>query len=270
MEGGLRTRGIYKQNRPGLPLISVITVVYNRLKYLEEAILSVLKQTYNNIEYIVIDGGSTDGTLDIIKKYDNRIDYWISEPDKGMYFALNKGIQLTNGELIGICHSDDYYFSNEVIEHLVNMHEKENADVYHGDMISISDEGSSSDRIVSNADLITKTHNSIIHPTTFVKRELFYNMGFYNTKYRSAADYELMIRLKLAHCKFCHLGIIVCVMRIGSKDRISNNCYSHLEAYEFHKVLHTDNHFQYLVSYLRCIITKFAKSIFNKIGIYHK
>ena len=95
-------------NSTNIPLITIITVSYNAVKTIEDTIVSVLGQTYNNIEYIIIDGGSTDGTLDIIKKYQDKITYWVSEPDKGIYDAMNKGIAKANGELIGIINSDDW------------------------------------------------------------------------------------------------------------------------------------------------------------------
>src|SRR3989304_9398644 len=96
--------------------ISVITVVFNNRNYIEGCIKSVLDQTYKNLEYVVVDGGSSDGTLDIIKKYENSISKWISEPDEGIYFALNKGISMATGDVVGILHSDDYYASPEVLE----------------------------------------------------------------------------------------------------------------------------------------------------------
>lgn len=95
-EGGLRTKGYFKKSFDDKPLISIITVVFNGEKYLEETIQSVINQTYSNVEYIIIDGGSTDGTLDIIKKYEDQIDYWVSEKDKGIYDAMNKGWSLIN------------------------------------------------------------------------------------------------------------------------------------------------------------------------------
>jgi glycosyltransferase involved in cell wall biosynthesis len=268
--GGISVKGFKKQNLPGKPLVSVITVTFNRSVFLEKAIQSVLNQTYDNLEYIIIDGASIDNTINLLSKYNNKIDYWLSEPDQGMYYALNNGIGLANGELIGICHSDDYLIDEYVIEHLVRTHLEMNADVYHGDMIPISENGLPGAKIISNADRIFKTHNSIIHPTTFIKREVLLRSGLYNTSYKSAADYELMLRLKLNNCKFYHLGITVCAMRSGENNRVSNNCYSHLEAYRFHKELHTGNHLQYLTSYLRCSTTRFAKRVLNKLGLLNK
>ena len=117
-EGGLRTKGYFKRsydeasalsdNSP-LPLVTIITVVFNGEKYLQQTIQSVINQTYDNVEYVVIDGGSTDGTVDIIRKYEDKIDYWVSEPDQGIYDAMNKGIQLAGGEIVGLINSDDCY-----------------------------------------------------------------------------------------------------------------------------------------------------------------
>jgi glycosyltransferase involved in cell wall biosynthesis len=109
--GGLRTKGLFKATSPAKPLITVITVVLNGERHLEQAIQSVIKQDYPHIEYVIIDGGSTDGTLDIIRKYEARIDYWVSEPDNGIYDAMNKGIALARGELSG---SNLYATLNEI------------------------------------------------------------------------------------------------------------------------------------------------------------
>lgn len=107
LSGGLRTKGITKSSRPGEPLISVVTVVYNGAETLEQTIRSVLGQTYCNVEYVIIDGGSTDGTLDIIRKYEDKIDWWQSGPDGGIYDAMNKGISLATGDFLIFLGADD-------------------------------------------------------------------------------------------------------------------------------------------------------------------
>lgn len=246
-----------------LPLISVITVVLNRVNYIEQTILSVVNQTYKNIEYIIIDGGSTDGTIEIIKKYEDRIDYWISEKDEGMYYALNKGIKLAKGELIGICHSDDYYYSNDVLESLAKLHKIAEADVYHGDAVCLMDTSGEKKmiNIFSNADLVMKTHNSIVHPTTFISKEAFNRFGLYETKYKSASDYELMVRLKKNGCKFHHIGKVVSCIRVNVEGRISNNCNGHLEVYSIQKQYKTGYHNRYLITYLYCQLKRIAKRL---------
>jgi glycosyltransferase involved in cell wall biosynthesis len=106
-EGGLRTKGYFKKSYEDKPLISIVTVVFNGEKYLEETIQSVLNQTYDNVEYIIIDGGSTDGTVDILKRYDDKIDYWVSEKDSGIYDAMNKGIDVATGQWINFINIGD-------------------------------------------------------------------------------------------------------------------------------------------------------------------
>lgn len=129
LQGGRRIRNIEKVSRSSEPLVSIITVVFNGEKYLEQTILSVLNQTYSNIEYIIIDGGSSDATLDIINKYTDKIDYWVSEPDSGIYDAMNKGISLATGQLIGIINSDDWY-ELDAVEEIVRAYKDGSTIIY--------------------------------------------------------------------------------------------------------------------------------------------
>lgn len=116
VEGGLRTRGCFKKSSNEMPLFTIITVVFNGEAHLEKTILSVINQTYDNIEYIIIDGGSTDGTLDIIREYSNVIDYWVSEADKGVYDAMNKSLQIVTGSWINFMNSGDIFYSEEIVD----------------------------------------------------------------------------------------------------------------------------------------------------------
>ena len=113
-------------------LVSIITVVYNGEKHIEQSIKSVLAQTYSNIEYIIIDGVSTDGTLDIVRKYEPKITQVISEKDTGIYNAMNKGLAMANGDVIAILNADDYYYP-ETIETVINQFKQSKADVVYGD-----------------------------------------------------------------------------------------------------------------------------------------
>jgi len=115
-EGGLRTQGYFKKSYYDKPLISIITVVYNGEEFLEETILSVINQSYDNVEYIIVDGGSSDGTLDIIKKYEDRIDYWVSERDKGISDAFNKGVKVARGNYINFQGDGDGFVFNDSLE----------------------------------------------------------------------------------------------------------------------------------------------------------
>lgn len=114
-EGGLRTKGLLKKSKPDQPLITIITAVFNGDMHLEETITSIINQSYPNIEFIIIDGGSSDNTLNIIKKYENKIDYWVSEKDQGISDAFNKGICLANGDYINFQGDGDGFFNNEII-----------------------------------------------------------------------------------------------------------------------------------------------------------
>jgi len=174
-----------------LPLITVITVVYNGAKYLEETILSVINQTYPNVEYIIIDGGSTDGTPDIIKKYEDYIDYWVSEKDKGIYDAMNKGIDLANGEWINFMNAGDG-FSNysTIINTYLNINM--NFDVIYSDVeidfgkFTVVKKPLTLERM----DLGMTFH----HQSCFVKTNLMKQYKF-DTTYKLAADYNFLYTL---------------------------------------------------------------------------
>ena len=114
-QGGLRTKGLFKRSEADRPLITVVTVVYNGAEFLEETIKSVINQTYDNVEYVVVDGGSTDGTLDILKRYEHCIDYWISERDKGIYDAMNKSLHLYTGTSINFLNAADVFYNENVL-----------------------------------------------------------------------------------------------------------------------------------------------------------
>lgn len=133
-EGGLRLQGYFKTSTASKPLITVVTVVYNGAEFLEETIKSVIEQTYDNVEYIIVDGGSTDGTLDIIRKYEHAIDYWVSEPDKGIYDAMNKGIDLGSGDWINFMNAGDLFFECETLTKVFsNGSDYSDANVIYGD-----------------------------------------------------------------------------------------------------------------------------------------
>jgi glycosyltransferase involved in cell wall biosynthesis len=192
LEGGKRIQGVRKQSLPNQPLISVITVVFNGKEYLDKAIQSVLGQSYRNIEYIVIDGGSTDGTLDIINKFGDSIDYWLSEPDSGIYDAMNKGIELAGGELIGMLNADDYYEKDALTSIVKTYQQKNGVNIYFGDTLIIQDDLGIKFRWSSN--LRYWRGMSIIHQSMFVHQRVYSAIGKYDLNSKFAADYDFFLR----------------------------------------------------------------------------
>lgn len=174
-----------------LPRVSIITVCYNSEQTIEQTILSVLGQTYCNIEYIIIDGGSIDNTLNIIKKYGKDIKL-ISEHDEGIYHAMNKGIMCSSGEIIGIINSDDWYEANAVelsLKYLKN----DDCDLTYGKCKCIyKDQEIGEDKCDDLKEL--RYRMTISHPTVFVKKKIYEKYGIFNQKYRISADYDLMLR----------------------------------------------------------------------------
>ena len=205
------------------PLITIITVVYNGEKHLEQTIQSVINQSYKNIEYIIIDGNSTDKTLDIIKKYEKNIDFWVSEPDKGIYDAMNKGIKKARGEYIGLLNSDDYYEQNAV-ELVVNQINKNaQTDVFFGNIYLINYHLPEKQlQTYKKGKKLEKTF-SIWHPTVFVKKTTYEKYGYFDQTYKIAADYELMLKFYKKRCKFFYINEVITNFREGGFSYYNSN-----------------------------------------------
>lgn len=203
--------------------LSIITTSLNSSKTLEDTIKSVLSQSYSDIEYIVIDGGSTDGTLDIIDKYKDRIQHVISEPDKGIYDAINKGIELATGDIIGILNSDDFYIDNNVIETVVNEFQKRDINCLWGDMLVVDREDGN--KIIRNWKSSEYKEGKFQkgwhppHPTFFVKRDIYEKYGNFRTDLSTASDYELMLRFLEKHkISFSYIPKVLVKMRAGGES----------------------------------------------------
>lgn len=177
-----------------LPKVSVITTTYNDAANLQCIMDQVAEQDYENLEYIIVDGGSTDGTLELIHQMEERMPgrvRWISEPDQGIYDALNKGIRLATGDIIGCCF--DRYADNGVIRRMVEIMEREGTDGVHGDLYYMDGE-----RIVRKwhqGQGTIRTGWLPGHPTMYLRREVYDRFGLYRTDYRISADYEFMVRI---------------------------------------------------------------------------
>jgi glycosyltransferase involved in cell wall biosynthesis len=210
--------------------ISIITTTYNSAGTIEDTIKSVLSQVGVEIEYIIIDGGSTDGTLDIINKYKERVARVVSEPDGGMYEAMNKGIKLATGDVVGILNSDDFYASNNVIETVVKEFEKTGADCVWGDLVYVDPNDLS--RVVRDWRSSPYKEGNFQkgwhppHPTLFVKKSVYDKYGVFRTDLSTAADYELMLRfLEKNKISSAYIPQLLVKMRAGGE---SNKSYYNL------------------------------------------
>lgn len=210
--------------------VSIITVCYNSSDHIEDAIRSVASQDYDNIEHIIVDGGSSDGTVDLLKKHNSSIAHWISEPDHGIYDAMNKGIKMATGELVGILNSDDFYYDHSIISKIAAAFQNHEIDAVYGDLIFVDPD---------NLDRTVRTYSSAkwnparfargympAHPTFFVRRHFYDQHGLFETDYQIAADYEMLIRLLYVNkLRYKYLPFTMVKMRKGgvSSNGIKSN-----------------------------------------------
>lgn len=200
--------------------VSIITSCYNRAATIRSAIESVLAQDYNDIEFIVVDGSSTDGSLDIIREYADRISIIISEPDHGMYEAINKGIRVATGEIIGLLHSDDFFYDNGVIGRIVERMKRTHADFLYGDGLFVDPDNTN--KVVRNwigggYRLWKVRHGWLpLHPTCYIRRDVMTRLGLYNESYKIAADSDLLVRYLLTGgLTVTYLNEYIVRMRMG-------------------------------------------------------
>ncbi len=206
--------------------ISIITACLNNASTIEGAVNSVLGQDYPDVEYIIIDGGSTDGTIDILKKYQSRIATLVSEPDGGIYQALNKGIGKATGDITGFLHADDFYNGSGVLAKVVNAFDIYKTDCLYGDLQYVSRENSN--RVVRNWIAGSYTYGLFLkgwmppHPSFFIRQECYTRYGMFNTSLSISADYELMLRMMHKHKISVHyLPEVLVKMRTGGKSNKS-------------------------------------------------
>ncbi|MBS1507563.1 MAG: glycosyltransferase [Bacteroidetes bacterium] len=210
--------------------ISLITVSYNSAATIKDTIDSIRSQDYPDIEYIVVDGNSKDNTVEILKENTSLIDRWISEPDKGIYDAMNKALKLATGEVVGILNSDDFYSSNQIISQVATAFQDPTTDAVFGDLVFVDPR---------NLKKVVRKYSSAnwhpkkfargfmpAHPTFFVRRKFYEQFGLFKTDYRIAADYELLIRFLYVHkLRYKYLPITMVNMRKGgvSSNGIKSN-----------------------------------------------
>lgn len=225
--------------------ISVITVVLNNQAYVKDAIASVLSQTYSDIEYIVIDGGSTDGSMQIIHSFKDRISKVISEPDEGIYDAMNKGLSLATGDVIGFLNADDFYAHPHVIEHVADAFKNMEVEALYADLDYVS--RNDKKKVLREWRSGVYDKGSFYkgwmppHPTFFVRREVYQRYGGYNTQLVSTADYELMLRFLLLHdVRADYLREVIVKMRVGGQSNrtLLNRIKANLEDRKAWKLNH--------------------------------
>ncbi len=225
IKGGLRTKGNYKYSSIEKPLISIITVVINGAATLRDTIESVLSQTYDNLEYIVVDGGSNDGVIDILQQYEHAIDYWVSEKDNGIYDAMNKGIALSSGEYVGTMNADDLFATSDVVQSLADRLKATNTDAIFSSL-NIVDKNNINKlirkyRVEKLSPWLLRIGVMPPHPTFYCKRSCLERAGAYKTDYHIAADFEMLVRLCIKQkISWEFLDKVTVIMRSGG---ISNS-----------------------------------------------
>jgi glycosyltransferase involved in cell wall biosynthesis len=205
--------------------ISVITVCRNAETTINACISSVINQTYNNVEYIIIDGASTDNTLAIIKKHESHVAVIVSEPDKGIYDAINKGIGLATGDIIGVLNADDFFSGPDVLYSIAAAFKANMADVIYGDLDYVDKKGNVVRKWRSGKYKHGKFNRGWMppHPTFYCRKELFEKFGNYSLVFGTAADYELMARfIHLKQVPVYYLEMVLVKMTAGG---VSNSSY---------------------------------------------
>jgi len=200
--------------------ISIITVVYNACKTIEDTIHSVLSQSYQDIEYIIVDGMSSDGTLEVIQKYADKITHILSEPDNGIYDAMNKGIALATGDIVGILNADDVYSENECLQIVADEFELKKVDSVFADLVYVRpNDLNKVVRYYSSEKFNLKrfAHGWMpAHPTFCVRRECYKKYGNFKIDYKIAADYELLVRfLYSKQISYSYINRVMIKMRTG-------------------------------------------------------
>jgi glycosyltransferase involved in cell wall biosynthesis len=212
-EGGLRTQGYFKKSEEDKPLITVVTVVYNGEQFLEETILSVINQTYDNVEYIIIDGGSTDGTLDIIRKYEHAIDYWVSENDKGIYEAMNKGIDLASGNWINFMNGGDNFYTSTVLNRVFNKKTHDKVQIIYGDHQIVYPSGRMRFAKAGKVENLWRG-SQFCHQASFIKTGYHKSQKF-NLCTKIVADFEFFYKAWKSNIKFECLNLVVAKFEAG-------------------------------------------------------
>lgn len=264
-EGGLRTQGLFKYNQENKPLISVITVVFNGAQYLEQTIKSVIEQTYDNVEYIIIDGGSTDGTLDIIKQYEGQIDYWVSEADEGIYNAMNKGLSTATGEYLNFMNAGDWFVDKYTILSIDFINTRAGL-IYGNHEIRYSTINKS-----IKAKSISEIYKGMIfcHQSMFISRKIHREFPYNYKEYKVSADFNLIFNYIVPHEHSLYYMDSV-LSSIEAKGESNKNIFLTIREYK-NIVLTRTNFFRikfyYIMRFADAFIRESIKAILPEIVI---
>lgn len=209
---------------PAQPLVTVITPSWNSVEFIERTIRAIVNQTYKNIEFIVVDGGSTDGTVDVIKRYAGEISWWVSEKDEGMYHAINKGMARASGDIVAYLNSDDIYYPDTIAQVVASFSEHPEADLIYGDLDLID----AKDKVLYNQkypDFLAKhfanaNYSMIGQPASFWKSNLLKKIGFFDENFKMAADFDFFVRAGAAG-KMLHVNKTLAAFRVHEKSLTS-------------------------------------------------
>jgi glycosyltransferase involved in cell wall biosynthesis len=260
--GGLRLKGYLKKSFPDSPLITIVTVVLNQPSDLKKTIASILEQTYDNIEYIIIDGASSDSTIDVIKSNDDKIDFWISEPDKGIFDAMNKGIDLASGEWINFMNAGDYFYQNDTVKTVFNK-DYGNADFIYGHTQFL---GGDFNGVVKAWDfkILWKTM-VFTHQSLFTKSEILKTRKF-DTRFKICADYDIIFNSYMQGLTFFNSDIVIAAFDPGFSDVSRARM-----AYEKWKVVKKHRKdFQFHWFYLQLFFNRLFRDISKRMARFKK
>lgn len=240
------------------PLITIITVTYNAIESIEDTILSVINQDYQPIEYIIIDGGSTDGTLEIINKYKEKISLWISEPDKGIYDAMNKGVRLASGEWINFMNAGDKFKSDNTLQCLFSTDISDSKLVIYGDTCLIFDNRSFYMPAASIDQMSEKL--PFCHQASFI-RSSYMKENIFSLKYKVSSDYDSFYKIYMNNKEaFLYLPVIVAVYNFDSGFSVKNN----LICIKEHKTINKSDSFSSDINYMITYTKEYIKRILPK------
>ncbi len=231
LHGGSRRSG-------PMPAISIITAAYNASTTLAATIDSVRSQISDAYEFIIVDGGSKDGTVEVLRHHDAHIDHWVSAPDEGMYDAMNKGAALAKGQYVSFLNADDRYFPHTIAEVVKHMENHPNADVIHGNMVKVKElDGQIYEREERPRPEFMPQGMGIFHPATFVKKACFDALGGYDTAYRLAADYAFFLQLWQQQLGFSYIDMPLAYFSLGGASNVG--CGTYREAAAIQERYHT-------------------------------